>query len=41
MAVLLSGDFHVNAANELARITKRTLSGAYGPKGDEVISFHR
>jgi 3-oxoacid CoA-transferase subunit A len=28
--VLLSGDFHAKAANELTRITKRTLIGAYG-----------
>jgi hypothetical protein len=40
VAVLLSGDFHANAANELTRITKRTLIGAYGQALFNEIRYH-
>jgi hypothetical protein len=40
MAVLLSGDFHANAANELTRITRRTLIGAYGQALFNEIRYH-
>jgi hypothetical protein len=40
MAVLLSGNFHANAANELTRITKRTLIGAYGQDLFNEIRYH-
>jgi hypothetical protein len=40
VAVLLSGDFHANAANELTRITKRTLIGAYGQGLFNEIGYH-
>jgi hypothetical protein len=40
MAVLLSGDFHANAANELTRITKRTLTSAYGQSLFNEIRYH-
>jgi hypothetical protein len=40
VAVLLSGDFHANAANELTRITKRALVGAYGQALFNEIRYH-
>jgi hypothetical protein len=40
VAVLLSGDFHANAMNELTRITKRTLVGAYGQTLFNQIKYH-
>jgi hypothetical protein len=40
MAVLLSGDFHANAMNELTRITRRALIGAYGKALFNEIRYH-
>jgi hypothetical protein len=40
VAVLLSGDFHANVANELTRITKRTLIGSYGQALFNEIRYH-
>jgi hypothetical protein len=40
VAVLLSGDFHANAMNELTRITKRTLVSAYGQNLFNEIRYH-
>jgi hypothetical protein len=40
MAVLLSGDFHANAMNELTKITRRTLTGAYGQELFNEIRYH-
>jgi hypothetical protein len=40
MAVLVSGDFHANAENELSRITKRKLIGVYGQALFDEIRYH-
>ncbi|MDR1987064.1 MAG: metallophosphoesterase [Treponema sp.] len=40
MAVLLSGDFHANAMNELARITRRALVRGYGQALFNEIGYH-
>jgi hypothetical protein len=40
MAVLLSGDFHANAENELTRITRRTLVSFYGSALFNEIKYH-
>jgi hypothetical protein len=40
VAVLLSGDFHANVANELSKITKRTLIGVYGQPLFNEIRYH-
>jgi hypothetical protein len=40
VAVLLSGDFHANAMRELAKITKRTLTGVYGHELFNEIRYH-
>jgi hypothetical protein len=40
MAVLLSGDFHANAMNELTKITRKALVSAYGQELFNEIRYH-
>jgi hypothetical protein len=40
MAVLISGDFHANAVNELGRITKEALVSTYGHNLFDEIRYH-
>jgi hypothetical protein len=40
MSVLLSGDFHANAAGELSILTKKYLLSKYGALKYRTISFH-
>ena len=40
MSILLSGDFHANAAGEIHCITRKTLIGRFGKEKFDAIKYH-